>query len=55
MKKFHVHVYKTEAKIDIDIEAEDAVEAKTKALEIAKKPETEWQESDCRFLAMDVE
>lgn len=47
--KFHVHVYKVIGKLDLDIEASNDLEAREKALELAKTID-EFQESDCQFI-----
>ena len=53
-EKVHVHVYKIKSMCELDILAFDKVEAKAKALRIAKE-EIVFKAADCEFIALDVE
>ena len=47
--KFHIHVYKVIGKLEFNIEASNDLEARTKALELAKEVDN-FQEPDCQFI-----
>jgi len=44
--KFHIHIYKVIGKLELDIEASNDLEARKKALELAKEVDN-FQEPDC--------
>lgn len=54
MPEFHVHVYRVEQKYEVSLDAKDVVEAKTKALALAKAGGLEPVEKDCNLIATDV-
>ncbi|MCD6340326.1 MAG: hypothetical protein J7L51_00025 [Desulfurococcales archaeon] len=47
--KFHVHVYKVVGKLELDIEANDELEAEKEALELAEET-TDFQEPKSQFI-----
>lgn len=56
INKYHVHVYKVIGKIEIDIEAETEIIAKTKALKLVKKSKLNtFIKSDCNYIALAFE
>ncbi len=54
-KKYHVHVYKVEGLLVLNVEAVDEKSAKALALELAKmdKYDKQFDKPDCRLLAVD--
>lgn len=51
----HVHVYKILAKYETDIQTDDPETARVLALEAVKDGKVEEVESDCKFIALNVE
>jgi len=53
--KYHIHIYKVIGKMEIDMDAEVASIAKTKALKALKQiknPSSLFGEPDCQYIAM---
>lgn len=51
--KTHVHVYKVISKAEIDSDKFDSIkDAEKNALNLAKSNELNFEESDCRFIAL---
>ena len=49
---FHIHVYKIGGKAEVDVKAENEVEAKEKALAMMKQGSLTTKASDCHYIAM---
>ena len=50
MKKFHVHIYKVKALMEVDLEAHDESDAREKAMEhLSDKP---FKKADCKQIAV---
>jgi len=52
--KFHIHIYEVKSKYEIDIEANNPIEAKTKAIEMYKtnKEKLIKCEKDCDIIVL---
>ena len=52
MPSYHVHVYRVIGKYEKDIDAQNDVEASSKALDMVQSEELELLDRDCDLIAM---
>lgn len=57
-EKIHIHIYKTAAKAEVDFEPKDGAtleQREAEALEMANDGKLQFEESDCKLIALGFE